>query len=372
MDAYARTLQERLSRQLVGEGHVRTTAIAEGFRTVPRHVFLPNQPIERVYTNEAFVTRTGSDGSPASSSSQPGIMAIMLEQLQAEPGDKILEIGAGTGYNAAILAYLAGPEGAVITVDIDPTVVDEARAHLLQAGYDRVQVVAADGWMGRPDAAPFDRIEATVGIWDLSPHWVDQMQDGGVLVVPLWLRAGLQASVAFQKSGTYLRSLSVAPCGFMRLRGPHAGPEGFVRVGEWLVRFDGPSEEWIEIVQRLLAETPRRTALDGLPKGWFLPVAFEEPGAISMGHVSDWRRERRGIFDPSRGGLAVVEGEALISCGDEAATVRLHERLHEGRAVIFRVLQVEAFPSRTTVDAAGRWVLQRPHFTFALGPTGFA
>ncbi len=226
--------------------------------------------------------------------------------------------------------------------------------------------------MGVPNEAPFDRIEATVGIWDLSPHWVDQLREGGILVVPLWLRAGLQASVAFRKHGKQLSSLSVAPCGFMRLRGPHAGPEGFVTVGEWLARFDGPAKEQIGVLQSVLAEAPRRTEMSGLPQGWFLPIAFEEPGAISFTNVHDWRRERAGIFDPSRGGLAVVEGEALVSYGDDAATIRLRERLREGRAVTLRTLRFEAFPSSATIDAEGRWILQRSHFAFAVWPTGSA
>lgn len=97
----------------------------------------------------------------------------MIEQLDVQIGHRVLEIGAGTGYNAALLAWLAGSSGRVTTIDVDEDIVQEARDNLRRAGFSEVHVVAGDGWLGLPTDAPFDRIEATVGVWDLSPHWVD-------------------------------------------------------------------------------------------------------------------------------------------------------------------------------------------------------
>jgi protein-L-isoaspartate(D-aspartate) O-methyltransferase len=157
-------------------------------------------------------------------------MGIMLDQLGLAPGQRVLEIGAGTGYNAALVAHAVGAGGAageVVSVDIDDDVVAGAREHLAAAGFPHATVVCADGAEGDAARAPYDRVIATVGVWDLAPAWLDQLAPSGRLVVPLDLR-GVQRSVAFEREGEgHWVSRSVVPCGFMRLRGPAAGPEQF-------------------------------------------------------------------------------------------------------------------------------------------------
>src|SRR5258708_24206156 len=98
-------------------------------------------------------------------------MAIMVEQLALQPGDRILEIGAGTGYNAALMAHLVGPKGQVVTVDIDQDTAAAAQAHLATAGADDIRVLCGDGALGYPEAAPYDRIILTAGTWDIAPAW---------------------------------------------------------------------------------------------------------------------------------------------------------------------------------------------------------
>src|SRR5262245_19757926 len=109
-------LRERLVDGLIADGALRSPAVEAAFRAVPRHLFLPDVPLEAAYADAAVPTWRRSDGVPTSSSSQPAIMAIMLEQLGLEPGMRVLEVGAGTGYNAALLAHLVGPSGSVTTV----------------------------------------------------------------------------------------------------------------------------------------------------------------------------------------------------------------------------------------------------------------
>src|SRR2546425_11884958 len=108
------------------------------------------------------------DGEAVSSSSQPEIMATMLEQLGLEPGLRVLEIGAGTGYNAALMAHVVGETGTLTSMDIDDDIVDGARAHLDAAGQSRVRVVLGEGGLGYPAGAPYDRIILTVGAWDVA------------------------------------------------------------------------------------------------------------------------------------------------------------------------------------------------------------
>src|SRR5580693_5696557 len=116
---------------------IRDERIAAALRDVPRHLFLPHLPPEEAYLDDAIVTKRDADGQAISSSSQPAIMAIMLDQLDLSPGQRVLEIGAGTGYNAALMSHIVGPSGTVVSVDIDSDVAGQARDHLASAGYPR-------------------------------------------------------------------------------------------------------------------------------------------------------------------------------------------------------------------------------------------
>lgn len=213
-------LQQALADHLKAGRLLDDPAIEAAFRLVPRHLFLPDLDLETVYSDEAIATKFQEDGRPISSSSQPAIMAIMLAQLELAPGQRVLEIGAGTGYNAALIANIVGEAGSVTTVDIDQDIVDTAKAHLRAAGMRRVKVACADGFEGFFDNAPYDRIILTVGSADIAPAWWMQLAQDGRLVLPLDLIGhNTMVSVAFARREGYLESVSVRPCGFMMLRG---------------------------------------------------------------------------------------------------------------------------------------------------------
>src|SRR5437588_7986072 len=123
-------LNEALLASLETSGTLGDHRVAAAFRAVLRHHFLPGHALKDVYEDTAIMTKFGERGVAVSSSSQPAIMAIMLEQLRVGPGHRVLEIGAGTGYNAALLAHLVGSEGHVVTLDFDEDLSRSARAHL--------------------------------------------------------------------------------------------------------------------------------------------------------------------------------------------------------------------------------------------------
>src|SRR5262249_45007649 len=133
------------------------------------------------------------------------------------PGLRVLEIGAGTGYNAAVLAEIAGAAN-VTSIDLDAEIVAEARAHLDAAGYPAGFVGVGGGWGGYPAPPAYDRILVTVGVHDLAPAWVEQLREGGVLVAPFSFGAA-QFTPAFRKRGDTLISEEISPCTFMDLRG---------------------------------------------------------------------------------------------------------------------------------------------------------
>jgi protein-L-isoaspartate(D-aspartate) O-methyltransferase len=208
--------------QLKRWGVIRTPLVEAAFRAIPRHLFVPGFPLAEVYSDRAINIK------PGASSSQPTVYAMMLEQLQLAPGHRVLEIGAGTGYNAALMASIVGESGQVITIDIDEELAASAREHLAAAGFGYVlRVLCGDGSLGCPDAAPYDRIIVTVGAWDIAPAWREQLAPHGRLLVPLAiLGPNHQVTVAFEPADDHLESVSISPCVFMMSRGAIAGPSG--------------------------------------------------------------------------------------------------------------------------------------------------
>ncbi len=221
-------MHQLLVDQLKKNGHIQDARIEAAFRAVPRHLFLPGVALDEVYRDQAIATRS-INGQVVSSSSQPTIMAIMLEQLHLQSGHRVLEIGSGTGYNAALMAHIVGETGEVVTIDIDEDIVEAAREHLAAADFSSVHVICADGGLGYPDAAPYDRIILTVNAADITPAWRTQLKPHGRLLLPLVLR-GPQASIAFTPVEDHLESLSVRACGFVGLRGAFAEADTVVQL----------------------------------------------------------------------------------------------------------------------------------------------
>ncbi|WP_246532233.1 methyltransferase, FxLD system [Streptomyces albogriseolus] len=210
-------LRNRLVDAILTERRV-PADVERAMRTVPRHAFLPGLELENAYTDQA-VTIKDNPGKPLplSCASVPSVVAMMLEHLEARAADDVLEIGAGTGYSAALLAELVD-RGSVTTVDIDPDVALHARTRLNATGYEHVTVIERDGLLGAPENAPYDRIIATVGVWDIPATWWDQLKDGGRLALPLRWR-GQTRSVALTRHGDELVSDGMELCGFVPIIG---------------------------------------------------------------------------------------------------------------------------------------------------------
>jgi protein-L-isoaspartate(D-aspartate) O-methyltransferase len=229
-------LRQSLVDTLVSTGQIRSPHVEAAFRAVPRHLFVPDVSLERAYRNDVIVVKE-HEGVALSSSSQPGIMALMLELLDLRPGQRVLEIGAATGYNAALLAHIVGEAGTVVSMDIDDDLVQQARVHLATARYGRVQVVSGDGGFGYAQMAPYDRIVVTVGTDDLAPAWHGQLAAGGRLLLPLGLTAldclsGYKLLIAFDHVDDHLESRGHFIVIMVPLRGAFArAADGLVPVG---------------------------------------------------------------------------------------------------------------------------------------------
>jgi protein-L-isoaspartate O-methyltransferase len=277
--------------QLIGRGALWSRQWIDAFRATPRHVFLErvfwyqrdrNDPsratwrevdtrnpgpaaLRLLYSDRALTTRLseptpGRPATPISSSSQPSLMAQMLEDLRLAPGMRVLEVGAGTGYNAALLAKVAG---AVVAVDVDRRVLAEAANHLRAFPDRRVDLHHADGRMGWPPGAPYDRILVTAATPDLEPAWLEQLARGGLLVAPLELAPGLAYLVRggpAVSGGWAFEGRLTRPAYFMPLRlesesGREAGsPAALLPPPDRLTSMPAPWAAWVR--RRLACGSP--------------------------------------------------------------------------------------------------------------------
>ena len=227
----AEVYHQNLIRHLRQQAAMQAPGVAEAFASVPRHLFLPGVPLDRAYADEVVPLKYDAAGMVVASSSQPTMMAIMLDQLRLQPGDNVLEIGTATGFNAGLMQHIVGHEGRVTTVEIDQELARQALEHLRDAGMAEVKVVPGDGSQGYAPRASYDHIIATAGVWDVPAAWLRQLKPEGSLVVPIWVD-GVQVSATFrmQLDGTYI-SDDNRPCAFVYLRGESAGPEMRRRIG---------------------------------------------------------------------------------------------------------------------------------------------
>lgn len=235
-DPTAEQSREEMVRQLVNTGAARDPRVVDAFRAVPRHLAVPEVTLAKVYDAEfAAVTKSDDTGVQISSVSAARIQAMQIEQAEIKPGMRVLEIGSG-GPNAAYLAEMVGPEGEVVSIDIDPEVTARAERFVKATGYRNITVLTGDAEDGAPEQGVFDRIVVTVQAADIPPAWLAQLAPQGRLVVPLRMR-GMTRTVAFVRDGEQLVSADYQLCGFVPMQG--AG-EDRVRL---FVLHDAPGEE---------------------------------------------------------------------------------------------------------------------------------
>ncbi|MET8763075.1 methyltransferase, FxLD system [Lentzea sp. NPDC004782] len=260
----AEALRKAMVDQLRGMGAVRSDAVADALLAVPRHLFGPGESLEKAYAAKGtLLTKWNDEGEAVSTVSAPHIQAMMLEQAEIEPGMRVLEVGS-SGYNAALVAELVGPEGEVTTVDIDSEVVERARACLAAAGYHGVHVLEVDAENGVPQHAPFDRIIVTAGAWDLPQSWWEQLTEGGRIIVPLLMRS-LTRSVAFERVGDHLVSRGYELCAFVPMQGIGSHSEMSIPLhgDDVILRLDDNPSVDVDRLREVLAQ-PRAEAWSGV------------------------------------------------------------------------------------------------------------
>jgi protein-L-isoaspartate(D-aspartate) O-methyltransferase len=376
---------------------------------VPRHEFLPGLGAAQAYQDASVVTKSDADGLPVSAGTQPALMAVMLDQLGVAPGQRVLEIGTGTGYNAALLAHLVGDQRSVVTVEVDGELAERARAALASAGFGGITVLCTDGAVGAPELAPFDRIIVTAGVWDIPPAWLSQLAVGGRIVLPLSVR-GIQLSVALARDGGHWTSRSACRCVMIAVAGAFAGPESGPPLGpqpglhayvvdggapdpdELYEALSGPAVEvatglrvadrrelgdldlWLTLTEPGLSRVnmlgrhegkagPAQRRIAGLlPLGGLVRAAGAGPFAVAAVSRAAADRNRGAPFE------AVVQG---YGPGGAALAARLAGRAtawdEQGRPGTARLQLTVDPPGAEPVSAGGGLILRRPHASVFVG-----
>lgn len=232
-----------------------------------KRAFGPQDPdpelLKIIYSDEALLTRLD----PPSSTFQPSPVAQMLELLELERGMNVLEIGAGTGYNAALMQEIVGKKGRITTIDIQEDVVEQARRLLEAAGYGKIEVIAKDGALGHSPNAPYDRIIATVGCPDISFRWVEQLADDGFMLIPLQHGClGSNPLIKICQEDSRLLGRVVDWSGFMSIQGELALGEEVTLIDPWSFLGKQPTAEcplfsFFREVQELKAKERREVFL---------------------------------------------------------------------------------------------------------------
>ena len=156
-----------------------STEVLEAMNRVKRHLFVPPELRDQAYGDYPLPIGGGQ------TISAPHMVAMMCDYLKLERGDKVLEIGAGSGYHAAVIAELIGTEGRVYTIERLPLLVDFSTRNLRDAGYKNVVVVSGDGTLGLPEHAPFDKICVTCAAPSVPPPLLEQLKTRGRMVIPI-------------------------------------------------------------------------------------------------------------------------------------------------------------------------------------------
>ncbi len=211
MEAYSHERKRMVDKQMVRRG-IRDERVLEAMRTIPRHEFVPPEQVHQAYVDAPLPIGNSQ------TISQPYIVALMTELLSLKGDETVLEIGTGSGYQAAILAHLAKK---VYSIERIPELAERAQSLLHSLQLENIEVVVGDGSCGLPEHAPYQAIIVTASAPEVPKPLEDQLSNGGRLVVPVGSRVG-QVLELWRREGQKLVCEKLAPVAFVPLIGEHA------------------------------------------------------------------------------------------------------------------------------------------------------
>jgi protein-L-isoaspartate(D-aspartate) O-methyltransferase len=357
------------------------------FLATPRHLFVRryreraskewNEVTERnlhqhlatLYADHSLTLFGDDDDNVPSTISQPSFVLRMLDLLQFQPGQTVLELGTGSGWNAALIGQLVGPSGRVYSLEIIPEIAQRAADAIAELRITNVQVIPADGGEGYARGGPYDRIAFTAGTYDLPRHFYEQTNAGGLLLAVIKNEGGGDNLFLLRKVDEHFESIYSMPCGFVQLSGKYKiamDPITIETVPEWnelqhreIGRrpfwWGGKGREWF------MWQTGIRSFL-GVTEPLFR--AFKIPRA----HAAATEYHYFGLWDRDNMSLVLATDDELISYGDTTATERLLQLVH--RWVDLGMPTASSFGLRVyrsdsdVVARSDQWVVKRQESQF--------
>lgn len=314
-----------VERQIAGRG-VRSRDVLDAMLTVPREVFVPGHLAEFAYEDSALPIEEEQ------TISQPYIVALMAEALEVGPGDRVLEVGAGSGYAAAVLSRIVGE---VFAIERHQALAERARERMQRLGYTNVHIVHGDGTLGWPEHAPYDAIAVAAGGPDVPPALQSQLAPGGRLVIPIGTDPRLQELVRVRRTPDGFRRESLGAVRFV----PLVGAQG------WQTPEGGQNLPFVDPVPPLPGaggegDTRTQESMEALPPPGESPLAAPEP-AVVLSHprrpsapesVARLIREAAEPFD----GIESAELGPLLDRIGDCRVVLLGEATH-GTSEFYRM-----------------------------------
>jgi protein-L-isoaspartate(D-aspartate) O-methyltransferase len=337
-----------------------------------------NEHIATLYANRPLALFGEDDENVSSTVSQPSLVLRMLDLLQLGPGNKVFELGAGSGWNAALMGRLVAPGGNVVSLEIIPELALSARQNIVSLGITNVEIVSGDGAQGYQESAPYDRAIFTAGTFDLPHYFYEQLHEEALLLLVLKTEGGGDHLFLLRKMGDHFESLWSGPCGFVQLRGAYQLKALEPNVLEETI------PGWTELQSKEIdkrrfwwgskGKEGLRWATLGVRS--FLGItepafrAFKTPklnGDSSEDHYF-------GLWDGANGSLVVAKDDWLFTYGNPKAQERLLKRLHhwiEMGMPTAACLNLKVFPIDAQVRTGeNQWLVKRrdSQFLWTLQP----
>lgn len=388
-------LAERLQRQLLEQSRYIyddtpiSEAVASAYLATPRHLFVSryrewgsrewhdvraenvHEHLATLYANRPLILFGEDDDDIPSTISMPSFVLRMLDLLRLEPGQAVFELGAGSGWNAGLMARLVGPTGRVHSLEIIPEVARAAAATIDRLGLTNVSVVAGDGGDGYAPAAPYDRAIFTAGAYDLPRPFYEQVLEGGLLLIVIKNEGGGDNLFVLRRTADHFASLESMPCGFVQLRGRHQ-----VDALEPAPLQTVP--EWAELQHEEISRTPFWWGGKGKESAvWrtlgirsFLGIVEPAFRAFKTPKTADRTREEHyfGLWAAAERSLVLARDDLLIAYRSPAARDRLLDRVRQWVALGMPTaasFALRVYPAEVAV-APGRteWLVTRKDSKF--------
>ena len=359
-------------------------ATERAYLATPRHLFVKRyrewgspewrqvtpenleQHLATIYADRPLMLFGDDDSNVLSTISQPSFVLRMLDMLQLQPGQMVFELGAGSGWNAAMIGRLVAPEGRVFSLEIIPELARTAADTLQSLGITNVNVIAADGGDGYPAGAPYDRAIFTAGSYDLPRAFHEQIKEGGLLMAVIKLEGGGDSLFVLRKTGNHFESVESMPCAFVQLRGKYQ-VEGLDAAAISTL------PDWPELQTREVSRTrfwwggrgPESFAWRTMNIRFFLGITEPRFRAFKTEKTGERPVEEHyfGLWNPDQKSLVLAKDDWLIAYGNTSARNQLLSLLEQWMALGMpsaASFKLHVYPNGCQVEAhENQWTIKR-------------